>query len=392
MNKNKIYNILMVVAIAVILVVGILFSLDTKGVMDSEVKKTQSVATANNIGIANIERKSIAFSLENGLALQEKDIINTESQSQITLQAKENEIIIMPESIIEVVNADVENPEFNLVEGQIIVDFEKNNNITINVDEATVQSQAGVITLNKQHGSTTLNVLAGSVGFNEETVNAKESLLILKDSTEKADVTASFYSDYDIKTLKPLAETETLCVSVADFDAVLEKRLEEKNAEDEAQDLIKQETADENAILDDPDITDDEITSAPLTVTLEIRADTILNNMGDLKAGKDVYVPSDGTILPTSTLEFTEGESAYDVIKRACEYAGIQFEYEFFPIYDSHYIEGINHLYEFDCGSGSGWVYKVNGWKPNYGVTQYDLQDGDVIKIYYTCDYGNEYD
>ncbi len=55
--------------------------------------------------------------------------------------------------------------------------------------------------------------------------------------------------------------------------------------------------------------------------------------------------------------------------KKVCTAVDIQLEYSWTPIYDSSYIEGINHLYEFDCGKESGWMYKVNGWFPNYGCS-----------------------
>ena len=57
-------------------------------------------------------------------------------------------------------------------------------------------------------------------------------------------------------------------------------------------------------------------------------------------------------------------------------------------MYNSAYIEGINNLYEFDCGELSGWMYKVNGWFPNYGCSRYQLKEGDVIEWVYTCDLG----
>lgn len=119
--------------------------------------------------------------------------------------------------------------------------------------------------------------------------------------------------------------------------------------------------------------------------TIEIRCDTILNNMDNLTAGKESYVPSDGTILATSKMEFSEGETVFDVLKRACGIVDIQLEYSWTPLYNSYYIEGINHLYEFDCGNESGWMYKVNGWFPNYGCSSYSLKDGDVIVWCYTC-------
>ena len=108
-------------------------------------------------------------------------------------------------------------------------------------------------------------------------------------------------------------------------------------------------------------------------------------NMDNLKEGKNKYVPSNGVILSSSTVQFVEGETVFDVLKRACSYAGIQLEYSYTPLYESYYIEGINNLYEFDCGEQSGWMYKVNGWFPNYGCSSYELKAGDVIVWCYTC-------
>ena len=119
--------------------------------------------------------------------------------------------------------------------------------------------------------------------------------------------------------------------------------------------------------------------------TIEIRCDTILNNMGNLTSGKEGYVPKNGTILRTTTVGFNDGETVFDVLKRICDSKGIQIEFSYTPMYGSNYVEGINHLYEFDCGSQSGWMYKVNGWFPNYGSSSYKLKDGDVIVWCYTC-------
>ena len=65
-------------------------------------------------------------------------------------------------------------------------------------------------------------------------------------------------------------------------------------------------------------------------------------------------------------------------------------EFSVTPIYDSAYIEGIANLYEFDCGELSGWMYRVNGWFPNYGCSRYVLQDGDTVEWLYTCDLGED--
>ena len=119
--------------------------------------------------------------------------------------------------------------------------------------------------------------------------------------------------------------------------------------------------------------------------TITIRCDTIFDNVDSLEEAKLPYVPEDGVILPVITVEFTPGETVFDVLQRVCEAADLQIEYSWTPLYDSYYVEGINHLYEFDCGFESGWMYKVNGWFPNYGCSAYTLQGGEEIVWAYTC-------
>ena len=107
--------------------------------------------------------------------------------------------------------------------------------------------------------------------------------------------------------------------------------------------------------------------------------------MDKLEVAKQEFVPADGVILAVTAVPFAEGETAFDVLKRVCDACGIQLEYSWSPLYNSYYVEGINHLYEFDCGSESGWMYKVNGWFPNYGASSYPMQEGDAMVWCYTC-------
>lgn len=135
---------------------------------------------------------------------------------------------------------------------------------------------------------------------------------------------------------------------------------------------------------------DEESSDASHTCTISISCASILDNMKNLKSGKSEFVPSDGWILAASEVEFTKGESVHDVLQRVCKEAGIQMESSFSPAYNSAYVEGINNLYEFDCGELSGWMYSVNGWFPNYGCSKYTVQDGDVINWVYSCDLGKD--
>lgn len=134
------------------------------------------------------------------------------------------------------------------------------------------------------------------------------------------------------------------------------------------------------------DTTKNDTNKEVYSCTISIHCTSILDNMDKLKKGKSSYVPSDGCILATTKVEFTEGDTVYDILKRACDTLDIQMEASYTPLYKSYYVEGIHNLYEFDCGSQSGWMYKVNGWYPNYGCSSYKVKDGDAITWNYTCD------
>lgn len=124
------------------------------------------------------------------------------------------------------------------------------------------------------------------------------------------------------------------------------------------------------------------------TCTLSVCCDAIFQNIKWLDAEKAELAPEDGVIFPNAKVTFYEGESVFNVLWREMKKNKIHLEFENTPIYNSAYIEGINNLYEFDCGELSGWMYKVNGWFPNYGCSRYQLKDGDVVEWVYTCDLG----
>ena len=132
------------------------------------------------------------------------------------------------------------------------------------------------------------------------------------------------------------------------------------------------------------------ITDNELTCTLSVRCDTILDNIKQLDREKVEIVPKDGVIYAEKQVTFYEGESVFNLLVREMKQNKIHMEFVDTPIYNSAYIEGIANLYEFDCGELSGWMYRVNGWFPNYGCSRYELKDGDKVEWIYTCDLGRD--
>ncbi len=126
------------------------------------------------------------------------------------------------------------------------------------------------------------------------------------------------------------------------------------------------------------------------TCTISINCGTILDNMDSLTSTKKDFVPTDGWILKSTTVTIEDDDTVHSVLQRVCKEKGIHMESSFSAIYGNAYVEGINQIYEFDCGELSGWMYSVNGWFPNYGCSEYSVSDGDVIKWVYTCDLGRD--
>lgn len=130
------------------------------------------------------------------------------------------------------------------------------------------------------------------------------------------------------------------------------------------------------------------ITDQAKTCTLSVRCDTALNHLSALVPEKQGIVPSDGILFPEQTVTFYEGETVFHLLLREMKKHNIHMEYENTPLFNSAFIEGIGNLYELDCGELSGWMYRVNGWFPNYGCSRYQLRDGDRVEWVYTCDLG----
>ena len=122
--------------------------------------------------------------------------------------------------------------------------------------------------------------------------------------------------------------------------------------------------------------------------TIYISCATVLSHMDDLTAGKEAIVPENGWMLGTVSVELQEGDTVFDVLQRVTRQYGIALEFSVSPVYNTAYIEGIGNLYERDCGTGSGWLYAVNGSFPSVGCSDCTVSDGDSIAWLYTCEMG----
>ncbi|MBK3493647.1 DUF4430 domain-containing protein [Viridibacillus sp. YIM B01967] len=130
-------------------------------------------------------------------------------------------------------------------------------------------------------------------------------------------------------------------------------------------------------------------------VTISISAATLIKHWDMLKPAlqNEKYVPKNGVILKSTMYEIlSEDETVWSILKRATREHGIHLEYQGAGDnkYGSVYIQGMNHLYERDAGSSSGWMFAVNGVFPDYGGSSITVKNGDNIQWQYTVDLGRD--
>ncbi|WP_246362192.1 S-layer homology domain-containing protein [Paenibacillus alba] len=95
-----------------------------------------------------------------------------------------------------------------------------------------------------------------------------------------------------------------------------------------------------------------------------------------------------GYVISESNVELKAGDSVWSVFQRELNSRGISYTSKWFDKYNSIYVESIDGDGEFDHGSGSGWMYSVNGTYPGFGASSYVLKQGDRIQWRYTTNLG----
>ena len=127
------------------------------------------------------------------------------------------------------------------------------------------------------------------------------------------------------------------------------------------------------------------IVPAVSTVTVSAAAGTPSVPEGGVPV---VYIrvadPNGRTYLSKTAYEFKEGETAYSLLLRTgLDVKSRRSEYGI-------YVEAIEGLGEFDEGSGSGWMYRIDGEFPGYSSALYDLRAEEYVEWLYTRDLGED--
>ena len=415
-KRRILLNTIMVLAIAAIAAAGVLTVGGIRGwfgaaptvqvAADSGSVENVAVTVQNKIGSVSIQRDGIAYTLQEHNALRDGDTIETRNSSSIDIVFGQNTISLDENSRV----------RLWLNDGHLALSLENggvfavaSDPLTLQVMDTEVSLSGGVLSASAPYGSANVHVFEREADVGSQTVAAGQAVSMLSDGIHPSELTLQSLNDFDLAHIVKANQQRSLCFTNEQVDQLADMReqarqeaLQARLLEQESEQRIEaqrqqneqnlreiaegeRQPVDGNTPLPGNDDPGQQPTQTGLTCTITIRCDTILDNMDALTDGKNKYVPANGCILATSKIHFEEGETVFDVLKRACSLADLQLEYSWTPMYNSYYIEGINHLYEFDCGNESGWMYKVNEWFPNYGCSSYTLKDGDAIVWCFTC-------
>lgn len=367
--KNR--NLFLVIGSVIILltfVVLLVSYFDPYGVRSLSPGQT-ILSTESVSGDVSIRRNGNNYVLQSGTDIVSGDTVMVGRNGECILSAAGVFRVTMDKDCQAFIEGENECSSLKIMEGAAFFDLiqaGQSNPLSIRTEFSELEPDTGaVFSVEAYTGTQTINLYSGTaiLRYNGKVYSLQGgdhiSMVQSEDAYQvtKTDILAS---ELRLFLLRELTNRGGLGFETGYLNRILEDR----------QSSVIPDTADKNG--------------ERLTCSVEIRCDTVLAQ----NRKPPVDVPKDGIILAPTPVKFTQGESAYDVLRRVCKAAGIEIDYNYTVMFGGYYIIGIDGIYENNYGNNSGWLFQVNGWFPNYGSGKYEVEDGDVIVWHYSCDGG----
>ena len=109
------------------------------------------------------------------------------------------------------------------------------------------------------------------------------------------------------------------------------------------------------------------------------------------------YPKALGTVISAKRVPFAEGDTVADVTIRLLDALGYTYEHSgttksgfYLASIGGFTLKGIDYdsFGEFDAGNGSGWMITLNKEFIEYGASDFEVKNGDIVKWQYTCQLG----
>ena len=376
-KKNLFYIIAATVVVVVILITTLFFSGGiVKSWRSSEIDPLAVAEVVN--GDVSITRKGLNYTLKEGIVVREED--------QILAGHGSSAIVKGIDCFSAVIESDSTLGIITLSENEFVVSVPKGNVyfdevVSPNSEKLTVQTESvalvpesdAVFSVEAQSGTQSVNVYSGRVTVKHQgetsLLSAGEHLTAVQDDRGNTMVTYRQVALVELQEslIHLLQSAGGLCFTPQELSEELLFR--ENEALSVGRPISVYVPAEDEHVC-----------------TIEIRCDTVLDHLSQLSPQQLSEIPEDGVILPPTQVGFREGETVFEIARRLCDDQGITLSYSYTLVFGGYYIEGINGLAAQNIGTSSGWLYRVNGWFPNYGCGRYIVNNGDVISFVFSCE------
>ena len=154
-------------------------------------------------------------------------------------------------------------------------------------------------------------------------------------------------------------------------------------------------TNDNNDDVDEPDDNNDDSDDDPVNyITVYMTIDATLLADGEVLTAnghenKIQYTGDNGIIAGRVPVKIKEDGTVFEALNTFCKENGIHMEATG-SSFNTAYVRAINHLYEFDGGISSGWVFLVNNVYATSGASNVHLKEGDEVWWFYTLQFGKD--
>ncbi len=375
-KKNPFYIIAATVVVVVILITTLFFS--GGSIKSWRHSKGETLAVSQEVtGDVSITRKGLNYTLKEGIILREEDQILAGHGAGAVVKGSNRftfTAAVEADSTLVITTLREDQIVLSVSEGIVFFDGISGDPLTIRTASVELLPAAGsVLSVDTQSGAQSVNVYSGTatVCFQDETktLAAGDHLTAVQDDRGK---TMLSYRAADVVELSEslilrLRSYGGLCFTPQELsDELVLRRNEARSVGQPVSEFVPEDST--------------------LLCTIEIRCDTILDHLSQLTPEELAAVPEDGVILPATQVGFNDGESAFEIMRRLCDDRGIPLSYSYTLVFGGYYIEGINGLHVHEAEASSGWLYRVNGWFPNYSCGRYKVNDGDIISFVFSCD------
>ncbi|MEG1427032.1 MAG: hypothetical protein RSC76_05025, partial [Oscillospiraceae bacterium] len=342
MKKKIIWNGIMVAAILAIVGSGVMIVASVQGWFDvktptaatvkgeissgkkADVENPIAIRVHDKLGGANIQRDGIAYALKDGTLLRDGDILETLNESEISLSFGDNRLRLGSNTEITIfIDADA-GPSMKISRGETFLSLV--NALALKLPNADFVAENAVFAVSVPVGSENIAVYDGTVTVGTAKAVAGQRLCVLENEVITDTLSIASLNDFQLQNIRETNAVKPLFFTTEKVDELTAARKKEKTDALKALTLVKKEKAakeatlteerennrtnleaateqkdeqkdDKNTIVEDipgkvPGPTAPPPEVKPVTeCTVEIRCDTILENMGDLDEGKDQYVP-----------------------------------------------------------------------------------------------------